>query len=63
MTCRHGVEAGAYCAKCGREIVTGPVVSSNVRSDSPIKPDKAGKAASAACQVLPDARRAVAVPA
>lgn len=23
--CKHGVEAGNYCAKCGREIVRGPL--------------------------------------
>lgn len=26
MTCSHGVEAGNYCAKCGREVVSGPRV-------------------------------------
>ena len=24
--CQHGVEAGSYCAKCGKEIVRGPLI-------------------------------------
>lgn len=30
--CKHGVEAGNFCAKCGKEIVRGPVVDSPAAS-------------------------------